>query len=80
MAIDPMMYERLSGKKGDPLDRLGAVSAQSDARQHQRDGAAKGVSGGLGQNFGTYWKAKAIISIAVALVVLLTVLLGWRRW
>lgn len=80
MAIDPMMYERLSGKKGDPMDRLGAVSAQNDARQHQRDRAAKGVSGGLGWSWGNYWRWRAVMAIGGAVFVLIAILLGWKRW
>lgn len=35
MAIDPRMYERYSGRKGDPRDRLGAALAKSSERQSQ---------------------------------------------
>ena len=37
MAIDPMMYERLSGRKGDPYTRMGEALAQSDSRKHARE-------------------------------------------
>ena len=36
MAIDPMLYERMSGRKGDPHARMGAALAGSDAAQASR--------------------------------------------
>lgn len=34
MAIDPMMYQKLSGRKGDPYTRMGEVLAK-DAKHKQ---------------------------------------------
>ena len=36
MAIDPMLYEKMSGRKGDPYSRMGAALAGSDAAKAQR--------------------------------------------
>lgn len=47
MAIDPMMYEKYSGRKGDPHTRLGEALARNVKAQHRRDGAPKGVRGGF---------------------------------
>jgi hypothetical protein len=33
MAIDPMLYEKLSGRKGDPYSRMGEALAKSDKRK-----------------------------------------------
>ncbi len=41
MAIDPRLYEKLSGRKGDPHDRLGAVLAE-DAKLHGHKDRFKG--------------------------------------
>ena len=37
MVIDMEMYEKYSGRKGDPMDRLGAAHAQSDAASSSRE-------------------------------------------
>ena len=47
MAIDPMMYEKYSGRKGDPHARLGEALARNVKAQHRRDAAPKGASGGF---------------------------------
>lgn len=47
MAIDPMMYERLSGRKGDPYTRMGEALAKDVKAQKERDEMPKGVSGGF---------------------------------
>jgi hypothetical protein len=47
MAIDPMMYQKLSGRKGDPYTRLGEALAKNAKAKSQRDEMPKGVSGGL---------------------------------
>jgi len=36
MVIDPRMYEKLSGRKGDPYDRLGQALAQNDQKKADR--------------------------------------------
>ena len=47
MAIDPMLYQKLSGKKGDPYTRLGQALAKDAKAKQERDAMPKGVSGGL---------------------------------
>ena len=36
MAIDPMLYEKMSGRSGDPYSRMGAALAGSDAAKAKR--------------------------------------------
>ncbi len=47
MAIDPMMYEKLSGRKGDPYTRMGEALASNAKSKQQRDAMPKGLSGGF---------------------------------
>ena len=47
MAIDLRLYEKYSGRKGDPQMRLGAALAKSAKAQQERDAMPKGVSGGF---------------------------------
>lgn len=47
MAIDPMLYQKLSGRKGDPYTRLGEALAKNAKAKSQRDEMPKGVSGGF---------------------------------
>jgi hypothetical protein len=47
MAIDPMLYEKVSGRKGDPQARLGSALAKESKMKQDRDGMPKGFSGGL---------------------------------
>lgn len=47
MAIDPMMYQKLSGRKGDPYTRMGEALAKNAKHKQERDALPKGVSGGL---------------------------------
>lgn len=47
MGIDPLMYERISGKSADPTKRLGEVLASRVTKQHDRDELPKGISGGF---------------------------------
>lgn len=47
MAIDPRLYEKYSGKSGDPYKRLGEALAKGVKAQHARDSMPKGVSGGF---------------------------------
>lgn len=47
MAIDPMLYQKLSGRSGDPYDRLGHVLAKDAKARLDRDARPKGVAGGL---------------------------------
>jgi hypothetical protein len=36
MAIDPLLYEKVSGRKGDPYSRMGEALAGSDSAKAQR--------------------------------------------
>lgn len=47
MTIDPRIYEKYSGRKGDPYMRLGQALAQDAKARQERDEMPKGVSGGL---------------------------------
>lgn len=47
MAIDPRLYEKYSGRKGDPMVRLGQVLAKEAKANQERDSMPKGVSGGF---------------------------------
>lgn len=73
MAIDPLLYEKISGRKGDPHQRLGEALAKS-ARAPKKDhyGDAPEESGytkfGLAGFYGLKWQAW--ISMIGALVVL----------
>jgi hypothetical protein len=47
MAIDPMLYEKVSGRRGDPHTRLGEALARNMKAKHRRDALPKGLKGGL---------------------------------
>jgi len=47
MAIDPGLYEKYSGRTGDPRTRLGEALARNVKAKHSRDEMPKGVSGGF---------------------------------
>jgi hypothetical protein len=47
MAIDPRLYEKYSGRKGDPMMRLGQALAKSAKAKSERDEMPKGVRGGF---------------------------------
>ena len=47
MAIDPMLYRKLSGRTGDPQTRLGEALAKNARAQSRRDELPKGVTGGF---------------------------------
>lgn len=68
MAIDPMLYEKLSGRRGDPQTRMGEAMAQRD-RAASRRGAEKN------KPFSQRWiemdfKVNAIVGIVLGLIVL----------
>ena len=46
MAIDPRLYEKYSGRSGDPMMRLGQVLAKDAKAKQARDAMPKGVRGG----------------------------------
>lgn len=47
MAIDPLLYQKLSGRSGDPYTRLGEALAQDAKKKQERDALPKGVKGGM---------------------------------
>ena len=47
MAIDPRLYEKYSGRSGDPHTRLGEALAKSAKAKQERDTMPKGFSGGF---------------------------------
>lgn len=47
MVIDPRLYEKVSGRSGDPTRRLGEALAKDAKAKSQRDELPKGVTGGL---------------------------------
>lgn len=47
MGIDPMMYERISGRSADPTKRMGEVLSQNAKAKQSRDAMPKGVKGGF---------------------------------
>lgn len=47
MAIDPRLYEKYSGRSGDPYKRLGEALAKDVKHQQARDEMPKGVAGGF---------------------------------
>ncbi len=47
MTIDQRLYEKYSGRKGDPRTRLGETLAKNAKAQAGRDEMPKGVSGGF---------------------------------
>jgi hypothetical protein len=47
MTIDPRIYEKYSGRKGDPQMRLGNALAKNAKAKSERDEMPKGVEGGL---------------------------------
>ena len=47
MAIDPRLYEKYSGRSGDPYKRLGEVLAKDAKAKQDRDAMPKGFSGGM---------------------------------
>jgi hypothetical protein len=55
MAIDPRMYEKYSGKKGDPTTRMGAALAQNAKAKQERDEMPKGAAGGMRTIRGPGW-------------------------
>ena len=47
MAIDPRLYEKYSGRTGDPSTRLGQVLVKEAKAKEERSEMPKGVSGGF---------------------------------
>lgn len=55
MAIDPRMYEKYSGRKGDPMTRMGDALAKNAKAQRDRDEMPKGAAGGFKTMAGPGW-------------------------
>lgn len=73
MAIDPMLYEKLSGRKGDPRDRQGQfLASEVKSKQSRREAREMGF---LPLTSG-YYKAKAIFGIVGALSILVFLLVA----
>jgi hypothetical protein len=67
MAIDPMLYEKISGRSGDPYSRLGAALAGADAAQSKRSEAKANSSSG--NWFVVRYKYQAIVGAIVGGVI-----------
>lgn len=63
MAIDPMLYEKLSGKKGDPRERAALLNAQHATRPDMRSRVFK-------ERVRTYLIGRYVIGPAILLGVL----------
>jgi hypothetical protein len=50
MAIDPKLYEKYSGRSGDPYTRLGQALAKEAKAKQSRDAMPKGFRGGIRVN------------------------------
>ncbi|MFA6045509.1 MAG: hypothetical protein WC718_11030 [Phycisphaerales bacterium] len=76
MAIDPMLYEKLSRRKGDPRDRMGEVLLD-DLKERQARKRAK-ESPLSERQITSYFKAKAAASaiLGVFLIVMLLLVRG----
>lgn len=55
MAIDPRLYEKYSGRSGDPYKRLGEALARNAKIQSQRDAMPKGMRGGISRGLWAPW-------------------------
>lgn len=55
MAIDPRLYEKYSGRSGDPYKRLGEALARSSKIKSERDAMPKGFSGGVRRGMWAPW-------------------------
>ena len=74
MAIDPMLYEKVSGRSGDPSKRLGEALAKSDRRGADRR-AAKEAPNTTGTGLWGFWlfgrEGRGWFPIVVAVVLVL---------
>lgn len=76
MAIDPKMYEKYSGRSGDPYKRMGEALAQQSARKQRVDAAGDRQSDVSHGPAKMKWLFSIIASIVV-LIVLATTLFRW---
>lgn len=77
MGIDPRLYEKLSGRSGDPYKRMGEALAQ-DAKSSYERRAQKDKSVAE-RRFEAKLKAKWIASIVFAIVALIVVVSAMVR-
>lgn len=77
MVIDPMLYEKVSGRKGDPYERMGAALAGMDKRkadlQQERD-RLQNARGFRGMGAQGAFLRLAIMKPVLAFVVLAVIL------
>ncbi|MCC6678791.1 MAG: hypothetical protein IT436_16790 [Phycisphaerales bacterium] len=77
MAIDPKMYEKYSGRSGDPYKRLGEALAKSSAKKQQvRAQADKSFSERIAIG---HFKANWMLSIIGSIIVLIVVIVSLFR-
>ena len=60
MAIDPRLYEKYSGRSGDPTRRLGEVLARDAKIKQDRAAMPKGMRGGITRGFWAPWWLNAL--------------------
>lgn len=77
MAIDPRLYEKYSGKSGDPYKKLGEALAQGAARKSERD-AYKDMSLFERRRQGRI-QGKQIVAVVTVIFVLIVVYSALRR-
>ena len=70
MVIDPRLYQKLSGRSGDPYEKLGQALASQAARESARNQTPD--DDGIDAFF-TWYKMKWIISIVTSIIVLLVI-------
>lgn len=51
MAIDPLLYRKMSGRSGDPHSRMGEALAKEEKAKSQREDARKWLWYGFRTNF-----------------------------
>jgi len=78
MVVDPRFYEKHSGRKGDPYERLGQALAKSDKRKHDREETLHNLQ--MASRVPRQWRIfflepKVAIAIVMAIVVVGLVLM-----
>lgn len=73
MVVDPRFYEKHSGRKGDPYDRLGQALAGSDKRKHEREETLHNLQ--MASRVPRQWRVFFLEpKVAIALVLIIAVL------
>lgn len=72
MAIDPMLYEKVSGRKGDPYARMGEALAGADSAKAVRSAAKEEsyTEGAMKARFKWQIICGAVAAAAVLIVIL----------